>query len=282
MADEQYDADPGTSQGSTALSRIARHGLTQYKELVAAIRFLSTLPVPGSAQLFRTDASELPSLVVGGAYFPLVGLLMGGLLCLLPLVLGRLLPALVLAALLVIAQILLTGGLHLDGLMDTCDGLFAGRGRERMLEIMRDSRVGSFGVLGGASILLLRFALFASLNSQQLYLALLLVPAVGRWTMVLAMRVYPAARGNGLGASVRQTITGERLLIASVLALLPALLLIHLLGLALWATGTLCALALGAWVTRRLGGLTGDVYGAIEEITECVCLLLVVLLRFWL
>ncbi len=282
MDDEHHNTEASTSQERTApFFNITRCCLGQYKELVAAIRFLSTLPVPGSAQLFRTDAAE-PYLIVGSAYFPLVGLLIGGLLCLLPFVVGWLLPALVLAALLVIAQVLLTGGLHLDGLMDTCDGLFAGRGRKRMLEIMRDSRVGSFGVLGGASILLLRFALFASLNRDQLYLALLLVPPVGRWTMVLAMRVYPAVRGNGLGATVRQTVTRARLFMASVLALLPALLLMHLPGVALWLAGTLCALALGAWVTRRLGGLTGDVYGAIEEVTECVCLLLVVLLRTWL
>src|SRR5215469_9955056 len=122
--------------------------LDQYTELAAAVRFLSVLPVPGSAQLF--DKNELsPRLVIGCEYFPLVGLLLAVLLWLLALALTPLVPQLALAALLVVALVILTGGLHLDGLMDSCDGLFGGSTRERKLQIMDDSHLGSFGVLGG-------------------------------------------------------------------------------------------------------------------------------------
>src|SRR6266480_7666006 len=154
--------------------------LSQYMELVAAVRFLSVLPVPGRAQLFGKDEAA-PHLVVGGAYFPLVGLLLACLLWLLVLLLMLLVPQLALAALLVVGLVILTGGLHLDGLMDTCDGLFGGSTRERKLEIMRDSHVGAFGVLGGVCILLLKFAIFSSLDIHYLALALLMVLPVARW-----------------------------------------------------------------------------------------------------
>src|SRR5690242_10623605 len=112
--------------------------LSEYRKLVAAAGFLSILSLPGGKQLFTgnvVDASPL----MGEEYFPLVGLLLAGVLALLSLLLAPLLPQLVLAALLVVGLVLLTGGLHLDGLMDSCDGLFGGLTRERKLEIMRDS-----------------------------------------------------------------------------------------------------------------------------------------------
>src|SRR5215467_5629627 len=128
--------------------------LNQYMEFVAAVRFLSLLPVPGRIQLFDKNENA-PRIVVGCEYFPVVGMLLALLLWLLTLILTPLVPQLVRAALLVTVLVILTGGLHLDGLMDTCDGLFGGRTRERKLEIMQDSRVGSFGVLAGTCILLL-------------------------------------------------------------------------------------------------------------------------------
>src|SRR5437763_7359275 len=120
--------------------------LSQYMELVAAMRFLSVLPVPGRTQLFEKDEAP-PNLVVGGAYFPLVGLLLACLLWLLVLLLAPLVPQLALAGLLVVGLVILTGGLHLDGLMDTCAGLLSGSTRERTLEIMRARRACRISVL---------------------------------------------------------------------------------------------------------------------------------------
>src|SRR5712692_1849748 len=252
--------------------------LNQYRELVAAIRFLSVLPTPGSALLF--DKNETTSrLVIGCEYFPLVGLLLALLLWLLVLLFAHLIPQLALAALLVVALVILTGGLHLDGLMDTCDGLFGGRTRERKLEIMRDSHVGSFGVLGAACILLLKFALFASIPAQSLPLALLLILPSARWSMALALRVFPPARPTGLGAAYHRAVTTRRLLITGLIALLIALIVGRFAGLIAWVTGSLVALAIGQWITKSIGGLTGDSYGAIDEVVEVVMLLALVILR---
>jgi adenosylcobinamide-GDP ribazoletransferase len=255
--------------------------LRQYQEFVAAVQFLSILPIPGSVQLFRTDHTE-SELVIGSLYFPLVGLLIGFVLCLLSLLLGPYLPSQVLSAILIVVGIVLTGGLHLDGLMDACDGLFGGTSRERKLEIMRDSRVGSFGVLGGVSIILLKFALLVSLSPYQLALVFLLILPASRWAMVLAIYLFPCARSTGLGTAVRQVVTTSRIIIAAFLAILIVITVGHLIGLCVVGMATLVALALGWWVTRNLGGLTGDIYGMIAEVTEVVCLLLLVMLRFWL
>lgn len=234
--------------------------------------------MPGSMQIFDKDETA-PRLVGGSEYFPLVGLLLAFLLWLLVLVLAPLVPQLALAALLVVALVILTGGLHLDGLMDSCDGLFGGSTRERKLEIMRDSRVGSFGVLGGACILLLKFALFASLRVNALPLALLLALPSARWSMVLAVRVFPNVRPTGLGAAFHHAVTTKRLLLAGVIALATVLLAGQFIGLLAWSIVTIITLILGFCITRVIGGLTGDTYGAIEEIAEVVALMVLLIAR---
>jgi adenosylcobinamide-GDP ribazoletransferase len=259
-------------------SWLRRRIVSQYTEFAAAVQFLSVLPVPGSRQLFDKDVNA-PRLRIGCEYFPLVGLLLALLLWLLVLVLAPLVPQLVLAALLVVALVILTGGLHLDGLMDCCDGLFGGSTRERKLEIMRDSRVGSFGVLGAICLLLLKFALLASLSTHILPLALLITLPSARWTMVLALRVFPGARPTGLGAAFHRAVTTKRLLLTAIVTLAIVLMAGQLPGLIVWMAMTTIALILGFAITRNIGGLTGDSYGAIEEVTEVVALLVLVMLR---
>ncbi len=279
MAEEQKRYFLKSSRGKrNLLSKLGSVFLSQYRELVAAVRFLSVLPMPGSTQLFEKDGVA-PRLVVGSAYFPLVGLLLACLLLLLVLVFTPLVPQLALAALLVVALVILTGGLHLDGLMDSCDGLFGGGTRERKLEIMRDSHAGSFGVLGVACIVLLKFALLASIRIHGLPLALLLALPSARWAMVLALRVFPSARPTGLGAAFHQAVTTEGLVLASIIVLAIVLVAGQLIGLLVWIAVTITTLALGFWITRSIGGLTGDSYGAIEEVAEVAALLVVLLVR---
>src|SRR5712692_8968239 len=279
MDEEQKRHSPQSSrQKWHLLSRARSFFLSQYLELVAAVRFLTILPLAGSTGLFDKDETA-PRLVAGSEYFPLVGLLLAFLLWLLVLVLAPLIPQLALAALLVVALVILSGGLHLDGLMDSCDGLFGGSTRERKLEIMRDSRVGSFGVLGGACILLLKFALFASLGVTALPLALQVAFPSARWSMVLAMRVFPSARPTGLGAAFHHAVTTERSVIAGIIALAIVLLAGQFIGLIAWSIVTIITLVLGFCITRIIGGLTGDNYGAIEEIVEVAALLVLVIAR---
>ncbi|QBD78849.1 adenosylcobinamide-GDP ribazoletransferase [Ktedonosporobacter rubrisoli] len=256
--------------------------LEQYREFVAAVRFLTVFPWPENRpNLSASQASSIMP-ISGAGYFPLIGLFLALLLWLLKLIFSPLLPSLALVAVLVVALIVLTGGLHLDGLMDACDGLFGGATRERKLEIMRDSRVGSFGVLGALCMLLLKFAFLASLDVRWLPLAFLVALPSSRWGMVLAVRIFPGARVRGLGSNFRQTVTNLQLALAIVTSLVVVLVAGHLVGLLVWVGVTLAALAIGAWVTQVLGGLTGDTYGAIAEITEVFAFLLLLLMQLWL
>ncbi len=266
------------------LQRLLAQLVNQYIEIVAATRFLSVLPLPGPSNRFETSGTNdtKPQLHLGSAYFPFVGFLLAALLYLVQFSLSLLLPPLALAAVLVVALVILTGGLHLDGLMDTCDGLFGGRTRERRLEILRDSRVGSFGVLGGVCILLLKFALFASIPSHILSLAFFIVLPCSRWAMVLALRVFPSARPEGLGATFRQTVTLPKLIVAAITSFLLALIVAHGVGVLLWCVATSTALLIGIWSTQQIGGLTGDIYGAIAECSEVATLLLLITLRTFL
>jgi adenosylcobinamide-GDP ribazoletransferase len=249
----------------------------QYKELLAAVRFLSVIPVPGEKYLFA-DARDGTDVVIGCEYFPLVGLVMALLLWVLLLLFSNVIAQLLIATLLVVTLTILTGGLHLDGLMDSCDGLFGGHTRERRLEIMRDSRVGSFGVLGGVCTLLLKFALFASFSPHLLPYALLVALPASRWAMVVALRLFPPARRSGLGALFHQGVTTRRTIVTTLGTLLFVLLAGRLAGfLALIVVGVV-TLALGYSIMRSIGGLTGDTYGAIAEITEVSALLAMIVL----
>ncbi len=237
--------------------------------MLTALGFLTALPVPRRV----ADAAALARALI---FFPLVGLLVGALLLALDLLLAPLLPNGARAALLLGAGIGLTRALHLDGLMDCCDGLFGGFTPERRLEVMRDSRVGAFGVLGAIVALLLRFNGLVALSDAWLVAGLLLPPTLGRWAMALAIVAYPYGRPTGLGVSFKEGASWRQVALAGILATGAAVAL-------WWPWGALAlpvAAALTAGVARflrgRLPGLTGDCYGAINEIVEVVLLLVVV------
>ena len=229
-------------------------------EFWLATTFLTTLPAP----VFTMPAGGLGP---AGRWFPLVGLVIGLLLWLVQSIAARLFPPLLVGALVMLAWVVVTGGLHLDGLADCSDGLLATTSRERRLEILRDPRVGSFGSIGLILVLLLK-TLAAGMVPP---VALLLAPVWARWLLLWAAR-QPQARTDGLGASFAAGVTPEALVVA---AALPVLLLFFgggrgLVGAAL-AVGALVGLVRLA--RQRLGGVTGDVYGLVVEVCEVVMLL---------
>ncbi|MCL4464424.1 MAG: adenosylcobinamide-GDP ribazoletransferase [Chloroflexi bacterium] len=236
-----------------------------------ALRFLTALPLPH-------DEVRPGEIGRSAAFFPLVGLLVGLTLAALDSLLRLVWPTAVANAGLLIASILLTGGLHLDGLMDSCDGLFGRRDPVRRLEIMRDSRVGSFGVLGAVSVLLLLYACLGELSGPPRTYALVLMATLSRWAMVLSIWGFPYAREDGLGRSFKDGVTWGHLLLATCLALATAALAV-LVGLGPWTALVAClsaglvAVLAGAFVCTRIPGLTGDSYGAIDQLAEVAVLL---------
>jgi len=226
---------------------------------LAALSFLTVLPVPSVAQ---TRDGVFGRAV---AYFPLVGTLLGGLVAGSDAACGLVLPRPVVTVLDLVVFALLTGGLHLDGLLDSCDGLLGGRDRERRLAIMRDSRVGSFGALGGALILLLEFAALATLTGAARVEALVLAPTLARWAMTLDVWTFPYARAEGRGTAFKARLSRRHLVMATAWAGLVTAGLAPRAPWLLPAAGLL-ALAIGRGIHGRLGGLTGDSYGAVSEL----------------
>ncbi len=208
-------------------------------------------------------------------FYPLVGLILGGLLLAADYLLGLFMPPLVRIALVLTLWVILTGSLHLDGFLDACDGLLGGFTPESRLEIMRDERVGAFALAGGVLLLLVKFSALSAV--RPIAPALLLAPVLGRWGMTIALVAFPYARPQGLGKAVKDNATRRQALIATVFVLLITL------AIAWWWADWRVLLALpvaallvwaGARYTlRRIPGLTGDIYGAINEIIEATTLL---------
>lgn len=248
-----------------------RHG---FMGLLAAVRFLTALPLPGHPP---------PPHQMGRAlvWFPLVGLGLGGVLLGLDRLLGLAFPPLLTSAGAVVALVLLTGGLHLDGLADTCDAIGGGHIPQERLDIMKDTHVGSFAVIGLFSVLGLKVLALSALGVGERGVALALFPALSRWGMVVAVTAFPYARPQGSGLAFKQGATLPRLAAASALAGIIAFALRGFAGLGLMAVVAALVWLIGTFLSRRQGGLTGDSYGAINEVAEVAVLLLLPVFGLW-
>jgi adenosylcobinamide-GDP ribazoletransferase len=255
-----------------------------------ALSLLTRLPVRA-----RWDDDVLPGRAM--AAYPLVGAVIGvmlaGLAWLLTIGVGQLharaggsnagLSPLLTAALILVAWAAITGMLHLDGWADCCDALVTPLSRERRLEVMKDPRLGSFGGAGLILLLIVKLAAVAEVLAPTVnrplagLLPLLVVPVLGRWAVVIAAASFPLARPDGMGASFGRGL-GQREVILATLITAVACLLMGWGGLVLWAAAVLALLGMARLATARLGGLTGDVYGAIVELTETVTLVAACLL----
>lgn len=235
------------------------------KSIKLALGFLTTIPVRVNETLQPGDLGR------AAAWFPLVGAAIGGVLAGAHWLFVLIFPPAVAAVLLVVLWAGLTGGLHLDGLADCCDGMLASTSRERRLEIMRDPRLGTFGGTGLVLQLLLKVSLVSALAADHAVWALLFAPALARWLILLAAR-QPTARPGGMGADFALGLKGRVFLAA---ALVPLALIALDWPRMLLAAGLAHLLALGiiALARARLGGVTGDVFGLTVEAGETAALL---------
>lgn len=225
-------------------------------DIRCAFSFLTI--VPSSANSSRDAGKSL-------AWFPLVGLFIGA--CLLAVSSIAPLDRDLTAALALIAWVVISGGLHLDGFADCCDSLLGHGKPDKRLAIMRDPRLGTWAVVGLVLLLLTKWLALRVLDPAML----LLPPLFGRWAMVLAAYHFPYARATGIGAVFRTGLGPRQLLVSSAIV---GIVVVHSEAYVLWLLTLLIALAVGRWARARLGGgLTGDVYGAICELTELACLL---------
>jgi len=267
--------------------------------LVAAFQLLTRFPMPRTDRWGKhlfTDEVLRRSVV----FYPVAGLAIGGVLAAagtgLGIGLGDNVPLPVSGALLVVLWVGLTGGLHLDGLMDTADGLLSGQPRERMLEIMKDSRAGAMGVIACVLLLIVKTSLLlawldalvtgmqrGSVHAVGVHAALLmLVPVWSRWFIPVAMAGWDYARQEGMGGFFRSVGWLHAIAALLVAWVITALVVWWMSGsvrdaaafaIAFPAAAGVCGSFAAEGIARRLGGLTGDTYGALVEGLETALLL---------
>lgn len=240
------------------------------KSFITALQFLTRIHICTQQDLTAEDFGRSTK------FFPLVGVILGTIYMLaawgLIAVFGW---ANLVTTLLIILPVLLTGGLMLDGFMDTVDGVFSGRDRERVLEIMKDSRVGSFGVIALACLLLINWTALRDVKLMLIMTALFVMPIIGRMAMVMAIACFPYARKEGMG-KIFADMADKKTLLLAIAVTLAFVVPWGQAAVAALVMGLSFAWLVGRWLTSQLGGLTGDTYGAIETLTETV-----VLLVFW-
>ena len=236
--------------------------------LRAALSMLTSLPTGKNFTPTDDEIRRTPSC------FPLIGMVIGFLLALIGMGLQRIFPPLLCAALLTFLSELPTRAFHLDGLADTADGFLSSRPRERILEIMHDSRIGTMGVLAIAAWCLVKFSAFAVLPGKLIPAALLLMSLNGRCVMVYHLMLCRYARTEGLGRLVfeRKPVFGVILsLVCSfglTYAVLPPIYLVIPASLVIFGA------AWSLYTRLKIGGGTGDTLGAAEELAEVLTLLL--------
>jgi adenosylcobinamide-GDP ribazoletransferase len=232
-----------------------------------AMQFLTIIPLPFDTRCQKEDMGRAT------AWFPLVGLTIGGLLAGLYWLLDPLLSRPLTVALLITASTAITGALHLDGLADVCDGLAARGNRERFLAIMKDSHTGAVGAVGLILGLLLKWQALVAVPSGITWQALLLFPILGRCAQVLALTGAKHARQDGLGATIIQGMSLWYLVVALFFTITACLLLLPVKGLIALTAVFAITLIIKGYFQNRLGGLTGDIIGCTNEIAEITALI---------
>ncbi len=234
------------------------------RDLRLAIGFLTVFPLaPGG------EAKMGPS----RAYFPLVGLALGGFLAGLDFAGSQALPPQVVGALLVAALLVLTRAIHTEGFLDACDGLFGAYSPSRRLEILRDTHVGAFAVIGGAALLLLKWSALSGIPAEIRAGLLAVFPCLSRLGMLSTMAAFTYAREQGMGAAFQAGTSWRQVAFGLATAAAASGMLLGAAGLILLAAAVVVSLGLGRWITGMLGGMTGDTYGAVNEVAEVAVLL---------
>jgi adenosylcobinamide-GDP ribazoletransferase len=259
---------PDAAPMAEAESRLLSTARSTVRGVRLAAGFLTILPfLPAQPATADDVAASL-------RWFPLIGFALGAFLALENRLLNLWLPAAVAAVLTVLSLAIVTGGVHLDGLADTADALGAGSDRERALQIMRDSRIGSFGAIALFFVLAIKTTALAQMGPARATAALLIAPGIARWSMVAAGYGMKYLREKGAGSALLAARDRSGLIVASAITIAGAALA--------FSTHTAAAVAaalVATWFLRRfylrwLDGVTGDLLGAAGEIAEALVLVM--------
>ncbi len=233
-----------------------------------ALSFLTVLPV-------AIESASESDVAASMAWFPLIGLATGIVFALEDRALAFLLGHAVRSAIVVLSMAVLSGAIHLDGLADTADALGAGSDRIRALEVLRDSRIGTFGAIALFFDLGLKVLALAGSSGRPRLTALILAPMLGRWALVAVSYKIDYLRSSGAGSAMLGRRSERNLLIASSVAIVSMLPFFSRTLLVTYAIAIVVTIAMRSFYRRWLGGITGDLIGACGEIVEVLALIVI-------
>ena len=243
------------------------------KDFLRAFSFLTILPVG------QISVSEEKELARSMAFFPLVGLVIGLILALGYYLLSFLFPRPLALWLTIGLLAFLTRGLHLDGFADTVDGLASSGTREKILEVMRDSRIGAFGVISLILLIGAKYLTLDQISTESIPYSLILMAVMGKNSMVLICYRSPYARSSeGLAKPFTENLGTREMALSLASAFGIALLLMGLKGILVFLGICLFSLGYRFFFIKKLGGVTGDILGAANELSELLCLILLIIL----
>ena len=244
------------------------------RRFIIALQFLTVIPFYKNLEINEEDLGK------SALCFPLVGLFIGGCLVCSNFLLSFILPRAVVDGLLICLLVLMTGSIHLDAMADTVDGMVGGKEKNEKLSIMKDGQVGAMGAVGVFLILMLKYLALAALPVHLKNQSLLLMPMMGRWSQVsVAYFSDYAGLKEGLGFPITRHVTSRIFIFTTTLSLLVAAYLFHNRGFIITLLVVLFCVLYSCFFKRTLGGVTGDVLGAANEITE-VAVLIMILVTF--
>ena len=249
------------------------------QDLVLAIRFLTIIPI---APYNRTDemiqnkeklAEDFANSMI---YFPFVGLLIGAILVLCNHLINYLsFTPLLNHAFILLIWVCLSGGLHLDGFIDMVDGFSGGNNKDDILRIMKDSAVGAKGAIALFFILLLKYVLLTEIDFSIKPAILLFIPALSRWSIIAAAFFNkPAVSENSLGQLFMKHLGKKELILSTIIMIIPGIIFFKFFFFVFLGTVIAFIWLLSKYCQRKIGGITGDILGALNEIIELLCLLI--------
>ncbi len=232
-----------------------------------AIQFLTIFPIKLNKVKEKDFGNSL-------RYFPLVGTIIGLIISFSLYGLSLIFPYTIACLLILIILVVITGAIHLDGFADTCDGLCGSRERHKILEIMRDSHIGVFGTIGLILLLGLKFSLFHSMPQLLLGKTLVIMTTLGRWLQVLACYLSSYAQSQGKGKYFVENVEKKELIFGGLFSLAVAIFVMGVKGIALFIVAGVLMFTVISYIKRRVGGMTGDTIGAVNEVSEAIILLI--------
>lgn len=249
--------------------------MKELKMFILSLQFMTRIPINISINAGEDDFPKMAK------YFPIVGVIIGAIASITFFAFKEIFPREIVSAIAIAVSYVLTGALHIDGFADTFDGLFSNKGRDRMLEIMRDSRLGTNGVLALLFLVILKVLFLSKVKSALLYPTLILMPLIGRFSILLAAFTSKSARsGEGLGGLIIGKISGRDFLLGFMFVLIFGYFLTpYVLFLKVLAIFSISSYITTRYISARIGGMTGDTLGAINEIEELIVIISVFLLK---